>query len=266
VKPLEQLITNSDGLPDRQTLKYSKTTQVFRTRLSFSSGPLDVICKLTKAKNPFRRLAGGIALTRERRNVGRAVRLLRAGIDTALPLALLERRGGPSEAWLVTEAIPEAVDLDQLALIHLPGLTPRAAGAVKGRLMPVIIDLLGRLETHRLHHRDLKASNLLITGWDSPEGKPRVWIVDLDGLGARMPFSRRARWQPLVRLTASLLGHTSITRTDYARFLKAYLRRTGIPADRWKQRFRTIQAKSKDYVRRARGRKRDKLDGYAGDG
>jgi hypothetical protein len=172
---------------------------------------------------------------------------------------------GKPEAWLVTEAIPEAVDLDQLALIHLPGLTPQAAGAVKGRLIPVLIELLHRLETHRLHHRDLKGSNLLITGWDSPEDKPRIWIVDLDGLGARMPLSRRARWQPLVRLTASLLGYASITRTDYARFLKAYLERAGISVDRWKQGFRMIQARAEDYARRAKGRKRHKLDGYTGE-
>jgi len=265
VKPLTQLVTDPDSLPACATLKHSKTTQVFRTRLAFARGPIDVICKRTQTKDPFGRLVGRFVRSRAHKNRDRALQLLRAGIDTALPLALIERTIAPQAAWLITEAIPDAVDLDQVVLMCLPRIPPQRARAVKKALIAVLVEFLHRMESYHLHHRDLKASNFLITNWDSASGEPRIWIVDLDGLSSRRRYSGRARRQPLMRLAASLLSYSSITRTDYARFLKSYLSQTGAPHNEWKRRFHELQQRATTYVRRARRRKRNKLDGYTGD-
>ncbi len=76
------------------------------------------------------------------------------------------------------------------------------------------------------------------------------------------PFYAR---QSVVRLAASLLTYTTVTRSDYCRFLRAYLVRTGWPPDAWKEHYRRLSQQANDYVRRARRRKANKLDGYAGD-
>ena len=265
VKPLTQLVTDPDSLPACATLKHSKTTQVFRTRLAFASGPIDVICKRTQTKDPFGRLVGRFVRSRAHKNRDRALQLLRAGIDTALPLALIERTIAPQAAWLITEAIPDAVDLDQVVLMCLPRISQQRARAVKKALIAVLVEFFHRMESHDLHHRDLKASNFLITNWDSASGEPRIWIVDLDGLSSRRRYSGRARRQPLMRLAASLLSYSSVTRTDYARFLKSYFSQTGATHNEWKRRFHELQQRATTYVRRARQRKRNKLDGYTGD-
>lgn len=265
-RALAQLVTDPDGPADRETLKYSKTTQVFRVPMTFPQGLIHVICKRTVSKGWSRRVASRFVRSREHRTRDRAVHLLRVGIDTAMPLAVIERTVAPRTAWLVTEAIPEAIDLDELASMRLPQLSRRRARSVKNALTAALVDFLGCMETHHIHHRDLKASNVLITDWDSAPAKPRVWIVDLDGVGLRHPLGRRRRWQPLMRLAASLLDYPMITRTDYVRFLKAYLSRTGTSQDAWKRRFRELQDRATTYVRRARRRKRHKLDGYTGDG
>lgn len=281
LKPLTQLVTNPDALPTREMLKHSKTAQVFRTCLTFAHGPIDVICKRTQNKGLSQRLVNRFFHSRGRANLNRAVQLLRAGINTALPLALVERTVAPQAAWLITEAIPDAVDLDQVTLMLLPQLSRQRAGAVKKALIAALVEFLHRMESCGLHHRDLKASNFLITNWDStcgtdfpttcgtgsPTGQsePRIWIVDLDGLSSHRPLSGRARRQPLMRLAASLLSYPTVTRTDYARFLKDYLSQTGTPQDQWKRRFRELRQRASTYVHRARRRKRHKLDGYTGD-
>ena len=137
VTPLTQLVTHPDSLPDRETLKHSRTTQVFRARLPLGGGPIEVICKQTRGKGPLSRLADRLTGSRERENMRRACALLRAGISTALPLALVERTSAPREAWLVTEAIPKAVDLDQVILVQLPQLPRRAAYEAKKALIDI---------------------------------------------------------------------------------------------------------------------------------
>jgi tRNA A-37 threonylcarbamoyl transferase component Bud32 len=203
--------------------------------------------------------------TRERRNFDRALALFQAGVNTALPLALLEQRGPQRGAWLITQFLPDAVDLDQVVLLLLPQLPLDRARAVRNKLITSLVEMLHRLETHNLHHRDLKASNFLVTNWDAASGEPRIWIVDLDGLSLHRPLIARKRWQPLMRLAASLLGYHTISRTDYTRFLKVYLTRMDAPHAEWKTRFRELQRRAAAYVRRAQRRKRHKLDGYEAD-
>ncbi len=71
--------------------------------------------------------------------------------------------------------------------------------------------------------------------------------------------------QSVVRLAASLLTYTTVTRSDYCRFLRAYLARTGWPPDAWKEHYHRLSQQANHYVRRARRRKANKLDGYTGD-
>ncbi len=268
VEPLRILTTEPEQLPGCEFLKHAKTTQVLRATLAFSDSSLNVICKKTSPGGAARRIATSVVGSRARRNRARAISLLHAGVGTALPLAIVERRGTAACEWLISEEIPGTVDLDQVALSLLPKLSPKASHAAKTAMIPPLVDVFKRLAAHGLTHRDLKASNFLITNWDGAGGEPAVWIVDLDGLRRARPLigdAAKHTMKGLTRLTASLLGYRSITRSDYRRFLTRFLDDANTAPSDWKDRFRAIATEARAYARSSLARKGHKLDGYVGE-
>jgi hypothetical protein len=89
-------------------------------------------------------------------------------------------------------------------------------------------------------------------------------LVDLDGLHPRRWWDRRRRWQPLIRLGASLRDYPGLTRTDFARFLHRYLSQIGRPKAEWKTHFRRLTRDATEYAQRSQLRKTHKLDGFTG--
>ncbi len=261
---LRRVTEEPGALPKFIVLKHSPATRVLRCQMDSGAGQLDVVCKQYVVGGLARRALGLIRRSRGRLNFDRALALQKCGISTATPLAWIQRRSSRRESWLITRFVPDLVDLDRIALTVLPKLD-----GVKGRrLISTVIDstanLFARLERNNLHHRDLKASNILfaLTSADTVAGD--AWITDLDGLRECRRLRTRDRRQPLVRLAASLIGYTSITRTDYARFLRAYARRIDASTS-IKSLYRSIATGAVDYRRKAQRRKRNKLDGYADD-
>ena len=262
---LQTVVTHREALPGYTVLKYSQTVEVFRATPTIGDRSIDLIGKRSRPDGLLNRLAYRLGYTRQQRNFRQAIALLQIGINTAKPLALLEQRSSKRQAWLITEFVPDLVDLDQIALRLLPGSPPSQTRRIKNVLIDVVVGLFDALERSRLTHRDLKASNILLKHWDGDVQPVSAWLVDLDGLYQRNPWRRSTRRQPLIRLAASLLSYAAITRTDYARFLRRYLTRRECSADDWKAHYCDLARRASDYVRRSRRRKADKLDGYAGD-
>lgn len=262
-RTLSNLVSETATDNDRDVLKHSGNTRVFRSRISLGDRTIDVIAKQRRVRGTLPRLASMFRPSRERRNWERGLLLCRIGVPTALPLAILERSRPQRESWLITCAIPDVVDLQQLALMHLSPKNSSRAYRIKSILTDLIADLFARLDRNGLHHRDLKGSNILITGGEGPVEQLGIWLVDLDGLH-RSRQSRRRRWQPAVRLAVSLQPYSSITRTDAVRFLRRYLARLQLPADSWKQRWLSLSARVQHYAAQSRKRKRHKLDGFDG--
>jgi hypothetical protein len=260
---LQQLVERPPALPGYATLKYSKTGEVCRACFSVKEQALDVICKKNTALGFMERWFARVRPSRARLNWQRAAALLELGISTARPLALLERRKPEPAAWLVTEAIKNVVDLDRVVLALLPQLPPDQAARTKRRMIRAIADFYVRFDRSGLHHRDLKASNLLFTHWDGQEGEPRVWLVDLDGLTRRFS-AEKARRQRLMRLAASLAEYRIVSASDRARFLKGYRHQAGHDPSGWKAEWRKLAPSVAEYHRRAKARKRGKIDGYLG--
>lgn len=260
---LNQLVADPALLPGYSVLKYSKNGEVFRAR--FGGGhdqPIDVVCRFSRSDG-----RGASLLkrpSRAQRNLRRAVRLLHVGIDTAVPLARIERTARPRSSWLVTEFVADVVDLDQIVLSLLPQLDRRALHRVKAALSEALVELFARLYDTRLYHRDLKASNILFTYWDGRGGPVGTMLVDLDGLHHRRWWAAGRRWQPLVRVAASLRDYPALYRTDFARFLRQYLSRVGIPTAEWKAHFRRLAREAAAYAQRSQHRKSNKLDGFTG--
>lgn len=259
----EQLVTDPTALPGYAMLKYSKSGEVFRARITGRHDkPFDAVCRFSRSDD------WGTSFlqrpSRAQRNLRRAVRLLHVGIDTAVPLAWIERNSPPRSSWLVTEFVTDVVDLDQIVLTLLSHLDRRALHKVKAGLSEELVELFARLHDARLYHRDLKASNILFTHWDGREGPVGTILVDLDGLHQRHWWSRRRRWQPLVRLAASLRDYPTLGRTDFARFLQQYLTRVGISTADWKAHFRRFAREASAYAQHSKHRKSHKLDGFTG--
>ena len=260
---LNQLVADPALLPGYSVLKYSKNGEVFRARfVGRNDKPFDVVCRFSRSDG------GGATIlkrpSRAQRNLRRAVRLLHVGVDTAIPLARIERTSPPGSSWLVTEFVADVVDLDQIVLTLLSHLDRKALRKVKAALSEALVDLFARLYDARLYHRDLKASNILFTHWDGREGPVGTMLVDLDGLHHRRWWNALQRWQPLVRIAASLRDYPALCRTDFARFFRLYLSRVGIPTAEWKAHFRRLAREATAYAQRSQHRKSYKLDGFTG--
>ena len=260
---LLDLIRDSAGPPGCEVLKWGMDGQVLRGWIAMMGVGRQVICRQHRPAGGLKRIAGLFRSTPERKLLERAAWLLEAGIATARPLALLERGGFDKAGWLITDEVPDAVDLDQFVLTILPRLEPGDRRNAKRALGAALATLLEQLERRGLYHRDLKASNILLTDW-CDVARLRLWIVDLEGLRRRGWWGGR-RWQPVVRLAASLLDYATITRSDFGRFLRVYLDRAGIPKTQWRARFGELGRKARVYREAARRRKQGKLDGYLGE-
>ncbi len=258
---IEQLLTKPEDLVGYQQLKYSDKGEVFRGTLHSGERQLAVVCKRSRLSG-FRGLVSRwLGWSRERRDFECAVNLIRYGISTAWPLALIDRRRPQRESWLITAYLDGAIDLDQMALAELPRMKPLEARALKDSIIKEICQQVRSLQTHGWFHRDFKASNLLLTKEEDPPNLVQSWLVDLEGV-QRKRASREKLDRMLVRLAASLAQYASVTASDYVR---AYHLVYGIDADsgrHWKTHYRQLAERVVEYNRRTQSRKTHKLDGY----
>lgn len=158
------------------------------------------------------------------------------GLPSPRPLFVLHRQrsGLAYEGYLLTEKIAGAQDLHQF----VAGLNERAPSERRELLrhrIDQVAQLVGELHRRQLSHRDLKASNILLT---SSHG---LWLIDLVGIVdyAKLPRSRRV--QNLARLHASFFRNDAVTRTDKLRFLRRYLQWGLFGKIGWKRWWRAIE-------------------------
>jgi hypothetical protein len=168
------------------------------------------------------------------RNEGRrAVRLRAIGVDTIDPIALGEQRKRSFlfENYLITQAIPETVPLDEFVERRLPGMPTERAAKVRQALAKGMAELTAHLHDAGFVHQDFHPGNLLVR-FDS-EDLPHFSLIDLDAL--RM--TRRLSWRA-ARQNLALLNHyfwLRCSRSDRYRFLCHYIkaRKTDIRKTRW---------------------------------
>lgn len=263
---LRLLVTESSALEGYAPLKCSDAGEVLRARLSWHDQSIEVICKQSRVRGALRKLIGSFRMSRERRNFKRGMTLLETGIGTAAPLAVIERRRGLRRGWLITAYLADAVDLDLVLLSLLPRADASRTRRIRTGLVAAVAELFDRLARSGWHHRDLKASNILLTNWDGAGGPVRTYLVDLDGLQFRGRVNLERRLRAVIRLAASVHGYPGVTLSDRARFLREYLGRLGSEPMAWRSHFRDLGRRSADYVRRSQRRKVNKLDGFARDG
>ncbi len=256
---LERLTSDWTSMPACETLKSSRTAETIRCTMRLCSKPIDVICKHHVASTRNEAVAWRFFGSRERRTWNVGLELLRQGVPTALPRVVIERRRPRAEAWLVTEAIPRAIDLDSVLNWHLHSLALDRRFLVKSCLTRKLSELCARMTRSGIAHRDFKASNIVAGDWDSVG--VRLWLVDLDGVRCRRSLRRDDR-RSIVRLAASLSDSASVSRQDCARFLRQWLAALDGAQDGWRHLYREMARDVGRYNAAAKRRKHGKLDGF----
>jgi len=120
---------------------------------------------------------------------GRA--LADAGVPTAVPIAMAERREGDAlqDAALVVPEIPDVLTLNEFAAKRIDVL-PRAE-SLRAWLFDRVVRVVRTMHAAGFVHRDLHGGNLLVTG---DPNEPRIFVVDLHsvrGPGFQLSAERR---------------------------------------------------------------------------
>jgi heptose I phosphotransferase len=240
--------------------KESHSAQVRRAKLVLAAREIPVIVKRPRARNWRRALAQCLPPSRSARGwrIGHA--LLHRDIPAARPLAVLERRVGPLvfDSMLITEAIPEAVDLETYLRQEYARRGRRAWKRLKRTLIPRVAMLIRRTQERGFHHRDCKASNILVV----PHLDHKLLWIDMDGLRQVRRLSAEDRLRPLVRLDASLRDVPGITLTDRVRLLRSYVTRFGTAPDGWRTLWSEVAPASERKVRALAARRAWKRRAY----
>ena len=137
--------------------------------------------------------------------------LLARGLPTPRPMVFLQRRrlGLSTVGYLLFERIDDAR--------HLHDAVAAADSAGLRRIVEQLAGWIRLMHKRGISHRDLKAANILITA----EGGCQ--FLDLVGVRIHRRVDRRTRVRDLMRLNASFLSTSKVTRGMRLRFLRTYL-------------------------------------------
>lgn len=269
VNELRALMTDPDAPFLREgarIIKDSRSSTVCEMDLTIHGIRQPVIYKrfrVTRWHDPFRSLLRPSEAIRSWVN-GQG--LCERALPTPRPLAVFHKShlGLQTDGYLITEKVENASTLVQAVKESesVPGPEGKAA---RRALIVETARILRIFHRYCLGHRDLKASNLLVSseprklthpGGDSvvglvPHLPSRVWIIDLVGMTRhkhRLP--RRHKVQNLARLNVSFLSTSTLSRTDRLRFLREYMQWGIHGKDGWKRIWREIEQASQRKIER----------------
>jgi len=226
-------------------LKDSASGLVCRAELPVddeAGGSLPIVCKRSRSRNWLKRLWYLLRRSRPVQTFRIGHALLNRELPTARPLAALERRvcGLVVDGLVITEAVPDAEDLDTLLRMKLIHQSPRRRRRVKDELIAELSKLYVAMHERGCYHRDMKAPNLLVSWSPDSDDPPRITLIDLDGVRVGRDVSASQRLRMLMRLNVSLDACRVLTRSDRVRFLKRFLGR----GRNWKEVWRQVDAAS----------------------
>lgn len=205
--------------PASEILKNVRKATVIRRVVNDREGVARrVIIKRFHPGSLLRRAGSLIVPSRAARCLRAALLLKKAGIETASPLVALESRKwkGLGASYYMSEELTSVQSLRAL-LKHILSAFPQTEGRLlKFRLLRGVARLFYQLHASGIYHRDLKGSNILVCGWESPRWE--LLLVDLDGV-SRMGYLWRSR---RIKNLVQLCRIRSWSVRDKIYFLKNY--------------------------------------------
>jgi hypothetical protein len=188
---------------------------------------------------------GGRTYARHAWELGHA--FLRRGISTPKPLAFVDRtdRQKPQE-YLLTEGIPRSTNLATYLRERVSQMPMNTQRQWLHANSAQLARQLQKLHECRYDHRDLKATNILVSE-DPVEAK--IWLLDLDAVRRWLWLPQLRVVQNLARLNASCLLQPVVRHSDRLRFLLAYLGRR--QKQEWKPLWNRIARRTTEKILRS---------------
>ena len=215
----------------RETIKAGRSALVVRAEVPAAGRMLSIAYKRIRRRTWLKTLTSFLPPQRALRTWQMGHALLARGVETPRPLAVIVPRwfSWRRESWLATEWLAGGENLtaflDRLGSCSGTSLSLRTSArpGVPQTLHAAaesVGDLIGRMHAAGIAHRDLKASNLLLS---AAAGELRAWVIDLDGVSLKSQVSAARRARNLARLALGLAHRPEITNTVRLRFLRRYL-------------------------------------------
>jgi tRNA A-37 threonylcarbamoyl transferase component Bud32 len=155
-----------------------------------------------------------------RREYEMAAGLYARGVPTPQPLAWGVEESGfaPAPSWLITMTVPDAVPLLTYVESAVPQLNGRSRVLVRQGLARTIGALLAQMHGAGIVHHDLHPGNILVRV--EPDGRPRLWLIDLHAVTLQPACPWQVRQANLVIFNRYF--QLRATRADRLRFWRAY--------------------------------------------
>jgi tRNA A-37 threonylcarbamoyl transferase component Bud32 len=163
--------------------------------------------------------------TRTRTEWKVAGELLSKGINTALPLAIAEKRTWSllDSSMLVTKTVPRSEPLMEYCQTTFNGILSGEKLAEKKKLLNDLAGFVRNIHEKGFFHNDLHAGNILIkfnNDYFSPVKDYTLYLMDLHHVKILKQLSKRKRLHNLAQLFNSL--SSILTKSDKSGFVKSY--------------------------------------------
>lgn len=231
-----------------ETVKAGHTALIIRSEFPVNDHPVPAAYKRVRRSAWWKRIGDLFRRNACQRNFELGLELLRRGIATARPLAvIIPRRGsGSVDSFLATEWIEGGSNLYRF-LGDLQAMPVEQRRLVLPSVCRAVGSLLGRMHGQGVAHRDLKPGNILVR---SGRTISEAFVVDLDGVTLHRDVNPALRARNVSRLVVTLTSKCRlVSLSNLRRGLAAYLAGCGGAAADWKTVWRAI---ARETARRAK--------------
>lgn len=222
-----------------EVIKSGRSALLVRVELPVGGRMTSVAYKCVRRRTWLKKMTVLVRTNRTLRTWRIGHELLRRGIATARPLAVIvpHRFDFTNHSYVVHEWIERGLNLRDWCW-WASELKPGQRHHVMRSAATSLGDLLGRMHSQHVSHRDLKPGNMLLV---SAGRNVHSYVIDLDGVSIHKSLSQGLRLRNLSRLVVGLSELPRLDRTVHLRFLRAYLRAVGNGVDRWKGTWKSLE-------------------------
>ena len=208
--------------PACEVIKDQKKIKVGHLIVSIAGSPRSLYVKRYNSFSMRYKVASTVVRSGARRALGGAAILGSANIQTATPVAAVERRvrGVLVASFLISEEVAGGATVDAYWREKLRPIAGRTGFKRRRLFLHALAGLFRTLHEHNIYHDDLKDANILAAP-NSTDKAESFFLLDFEGVRRCSPLSARRRIKNLVQLERTLGCH--LRQVDRLAFLKSYL-------------------------------------------